>query len=116
MSYPFYKLLHLVGVILAFLSLGALIAAARSGHVESRRLALRTHGLALLLILVSGFGILAKLSLGFPAWVLVKIVIWALLGGVIVLIRRQPQSSTLWWVLLPVLGAAAAYLGLFKPF
>lgn len=116
MSYPFYKVLHLLGVVLAFLSLGALVVAARSGHAESRRLAGITHGLALLLLLVSGFAILAKLSLGFPAWVLVKLVIWALLGGVIVLIRRQPQSSTLWWVLLPLLGAVASYLGVYKPF
>jgi FtsH-binding integral membrane protein len=115
MSYPFYKVLHLVGVIFAFLSLGALVVAARSGHAESRRLAGITHGIALLVILVSGFGILAKLDLGFPAWVLIKIAIWALLGGVIVLIRRQPQSSTLWWWTIPLLGAVAAYLGVYKP-
>lgn len=115
MTYQFYKVLHLVGVILAFLSLGGLVAAARSGHTESRRIAGATHGIALLLILVSGFGILAKLGLGFPPWVLIKALIWVALGGAIVLIRRRPQSATLWWWLLPLLGAAAAYLGIYKP-
>jgi hypothetical protein len=115
MTYQFYKVLHLLGLILAFLSLGGLVVAARSGHAESRRLAGITHGIALLLILVSGFGILAKLGLGFPPWVLVKVLIWIVLGGAIVLIRRRPQSAATWWWLLPLLGTVAAYLGIYKP-
>ena len=117
MSYELYKVLHLVGVIATFLALGGLAAAAATnGGERIRRLAGMMHGFALLVIFVSGFGLLAKLKLGLPAWSLVKIVLWLALGGVIVAMRKLPQLATLWWIILPLAGALAAFLGVYKPF
>lgn len=117
MSYELYKVLHLLGVIATFLALGGLAAAAAAnGGERVRRIAGMVHGFALLLIFVSGFGLLAKLKLGLPTWALLKILLWLTLGGVIVAIRKLPQLASLWWIILPLLGALAALLGVYKPF
>ncbi len=114
MSASLYKVLHILGVLMAFGALGAMIFQAMSGAREKSKLAGLTHGIALVLILVSGFGMLARLSYGFPLWVILKIVIWLLIGGSIALIRRMPQHATIFWWAMPLLGAFAAYLAIFK--
>ena len=112
-----YKVLHIFGVLLAFTALGGMtLQALTSREKGGSKLAGITHGIALLLILVSGFGLLAKLGYGFPTWVLIKIVIWLLIGGALVLIRRLPEHAKIFWFALPLLGACAAYLAIFKPF
>jgi len=72
MSYTIYKVLHLMGILFLFLSLGTAISlsAADSARAGMRKLASITHGVALLVILVAGFGLLARLGLtsGMPGW------------------------------------------------
>lgn len=116
-SYAAYKVLHIVSVLFVFTSLGALMLAARAGvDRQESKLAAITHGIALILILVTGFGTLIRLGVtGIPLWVLLKLVIWLTLGGIIVVIRRSPRLGTLLWWLLPLLGGAAAYLAIYKP-
>lgn len=113
-----YRVLHLAGVIFLFLALGgSLLRAVAGGQSEAgRKLVTLTHGLALLVILITGFGALATLQLGFPTWVWVKIVLWLALGAAVVLVRKLPRQAALWWIVLPLLGVVAAYLGVFKPF
>ncbi len=114
-----YKVLHISGLLLAFTALGGATLRALAGTGEDapgRKLAGVTHGVALLLILISGFGMLAKLSYGFPMWVWLKIVIWLLIGASIAVIRRLPAYAMAFWFALPVLGAAAALLAVYKPF
>jgi hypothetical protein len=121
MSYQAYKVIHILGVLFVFAALGALMLASREGVERGggRKLAGITHGIALLLVLVAGFGTLARLGLGSPAnwplWVWIKLAIWLVLGGIIVLIRRAPQLGTLLWWLLPLLGGIAAWAAIFKP-
>lgn len=116
MSLLAYKILHLIGAFLLFAALG--VVALRPA--DRSKLATASHGIALLLIVVSGFGMLARLGLmhgwSFPLWVWIKLVIWLLLGAALVLARRMPQLAALWWWLFPLLGGAAAYLALYKPF
>jgi hypothetical protein len=120
-SFAAYKVIHILGVVLLYTALGALMLAARegAGPGSGRKLAGLTHGIALLVILVAGFGALARLGLSspghWPLWVWLKTLIWLVLGGVIVLIRRSPRLGALLWWLLPLLGGAAAYLAIYKP-
>jgi len=121
MSLLAYRLIHILSIMLLFTAMGGLLLASRAGVTTgaSRKTAGLTHGLALLLLLVSGFGALAKLGLSnpgiWPVWLWLKLLIWLLFGAVIVLIRRAPRSTALLWWALPLLGALAAYLALFKP-
>ena len=120
-SFAAYKVVHILGVLFVFASLGALILASRDGTWDGRgrKLAGMTHGIALLVVLIAGFGAMARLGMGnpghWPLWVWIKALIWLVLGGIIVLIRRAPQLSTLLWWLLPLLGAVAAWAAIYKP-
>jgi uncharacterized membrane protein SirB2 len=113
-----YKFLHLVGLFMVFLSYGALIARALFAPEEKaiRRLGAITSGIGLLLLLVSGIGFLHKAHLGFPPWAWVKIALWLLLGAMLVWINNQPRfARRLWWGTI-LIGVAAAWLALYKPF
>ncbi len=76
------------------------------------------HGVGLLLLLLGGFGMLAKLDLFWPlpAWTWVKLLVWIALAASLPLVKKKPESARTWWTLIIVLGALAAYLGAFKPF
>lgn len=117
MTYQWYKILHIIGFLMVFMALGGMtLRAADRGTASAtgRKLGAIGHGLGLVIVLVSGFGMLAKLSLGFDPWVIGKVVIWLILGGILVLIRRLPQYASLFYLALPVLGGVAAWLALFK--
>ena len=75
------------------------------------RLPAMIHGIGLLLILVSGFGMQAKLKLGFPVWMISKLVILLALGGSIALIKRKALPPVAIYFLVIFLGSIAAYLG-----
>lgn len=119
-----YKVLHLVG---AFMVVGGLTARSLMGWVggapaeagarnPARRLAAITHGAGLLIVLICGFGMLARAGWS-PAqpWVMAKVVIWILLGGMIAVAGRMPRKAPLVWGMTFMLAGLAAYLAIFKP-
>lgn len=122
MSYQFYKMLHMTGIIMVFLGLGAVAARGILGDQDSpggktlRRFSGITHGIGLLIAIVSGFGLIAKLGIGFDGWVIGKMFIWLILGGLIAPARRLPQYGLIIWCFMIVLAASASYLAGFKPF
>ena len=117
MSYEFYKVLHIFSVMLLFTAIGT-VAAGQSSNESLRRLAGIAHGVALAVVLVAGFGLLAKLRMfgSIPGWVLVKLGIWMLLGLSPIPLRRKPEWRAWIWSLVPVLGGIAAWLAVKKPF
>lgn len=117
MSYEFYKILHIFSVLMLFTALGTAAAGEAAGD-RLRRLAGVAHGVALALILVAGFGLLAKLRIlgSIPGWVLIKFSLWFLLGLAPLGLRRRPEWRTWIWSLMPVLGGLAAWLAVKKPF
>jgi hypothetical protein len=77
-----------------------------------------THGIGLFLVLLGGFGMLARLGIHWPwpGWVLVKVVIWIILGALgAVAARKTTLAQPLWWMTI-VLGGLAAYVAGNKPF
>jgi hypothetical protein len=109
----FYQVLHIVGISMVFLGYGALLARSMlvPENVSVRKLGSITSGIGLLVIFVAGFGLISKLGHSFTdTWVLVKFVIWLVLGGLIVLINRKPQLALLLWCLLIALAATAAIM------
>lgn len=111
MSFEFYKLIHVVSALALFMALGASIIANKQG---GKKIAVQ-HGVALLLMLIAGFGMLAKHHIGFPTWVIVKLVLWLILGYMVVLIKRMPEKQTVLWYATVVVGLFAVFLALYKP-
>lgn len=118
MSHTFYNLLHLFGIMLMLSALGAAVAGAAAGDDKPRlkKLAGMAHGVALLIILVGGFGLLARLgfSSGWPLWIWLKLLIWLLFGAATVLVRRAGEKSGWLLVALPLLAAVSAWLALYR--
>lgn len=121
MSYYLYKVIHLTGVAMVLLSLGALLVVHAEGAGKRspwRKLAAATNGIGLLLVFMAGFALIARLSLDWPwpIWVYMKMFIWVIFGFLTAAVARVPQhASLLWWGVL-LLTAMAAYLAGFKPF
>lgn len=96
---------------MVFTGYGALIARSLSSteHAGVKKLGSITSGVGLLLIFVAGFGLISKMGYSFATpWILVKLVIWLILGGLIAMINRKPQlAGTFWWVLIGLGGLAA---------
>ena len=117
MSFELYKVLHLFAVLLLFTSLGTLAATARSDSGSLRRLAGIAHGVALTVIFVAGFGLLARLEIlgSIPAWAWFKIGLWLILALIVLPLRRKPEWATRLWLLMPIVGGLAAWLAINKP-
>lgn len=113
MSYEFYKVLHLVGLVTLFIALGALAVV----PAERRKPFMSLHGLATLVMLVAGFGLLAKLGLmkDWGPWVYAKIAIWLVLGAMPVVLRRKPNLAFPVLLISIALGACGAFLAIYKP-
>lgn len=122
-SYELFKVAHLVGVIVLFSVLGgAMVHAINGGTASSnaaRRLMTVLHGTGLIVVLIAGFGLLARLDLmngGLPLWVVGKLIIWLVAGLLLTVPRRNPAlARPILLAGLPFLAAAAAWLAVYKP-
>lgn len=99
-----------------FLSIGTYSISSITKTDAGRKLAAIVHGIAILAILVAGFGMLARLNLiqaqGWPLWVWVKMIIWILLGASLFVIKRNPKLAPVLWFIIPLLGGIAAYMAI----
>ena len=109
---------------LLFASLGGMaILGLRGGDDREvkpiRKLVMSSHGIAMLVIFVAGFGLMARLGMmgagSWPTWIFIKLGLWLLLGAGIVLVRRTPEMGRVWLFLLPLVGAAAAWVAFTHP-
>lgn len=105
-----YRIIHLIGLAALAIGIGGMLAGG-----ANRRTFVMLQGIALALILISGFGMLAKLHLGFPAFAMVKLAIWLVLG-MLPLIFRKLQAPLIACILIALtLIGIAAWLGVMKP-
>lgn len=121
MSYEFYKVLHLCGLMLLFFGLSSALTMKMAGVTFTgpvKKLAFITHGVGLLIMLVGGFGLLARLGMirGFPNWVWAKLAIWIFMGAAIAIAKRKGQIGWPLMILFVGLGTTAAWLAITKPF
>jgi hypothetical protein len=116
-----YKNIHLLGVFMILVALGGLILQqinTRTREQIWRKPVAITHGIGMVLVLVAGFGMLARggIQWPWPGWVIGKIIIWLVFGVLIAVIGRSPGlAKPLWWITIALAGVAA-YLALNKPF
>lgn len=122
MSYQFYKMMHLFGLMALFFGIGGLLVAhfAKIQLTKSARImAFATHGIGLVALLVGGFGLLARLGIvhnGLPGWIHAKLGIWVLMAASVALIKRKGHIGWPIAVLVLGLGTTAAYIAMMKPF
>ncbi|MDP2471797.1 MAG: hypothetical protein Q8W45_06895 [Candidatus Palauibacterales bacterium] len=123
MSPDVYKLVHVAGLLMVFMSLGGLALHGINGGTKdsngARRLTTLTYGIGLLLILLGGFGWLGAtgmLSQGVPGWTWAKLAIWLTIGALLAVPAVKPELSRLVWFVAPALGVLAAWLARTKPF
>lgn len=120
-SHSLYNVVHVVGIVFLMAALGGMtLGSDAQGARAGRRLAMTFHGVGIFLILLGGFGMLARIGIvqgtSWPGWVWGKVVIWIALGAAAFLPYRFPHTARPLLLLLPVLGGAAAYLAIYKPF
>ena len=113
MSPQVYYLLH-VGS--AFLLAALTFQAFAAPTPEKRRQTLMLTGILSLVLVVGGFGLLAKLSYGFDGWVLIKIVCWLALSALAGMAFRKPQSAGTLAFVASFVIVLALYAVYFKPF
>jgi hypothetical protein len=108
-----YYVLH-VGSLLLWS--GVIFRAIADPRPENKRGAMIRGGVASLVALVAGFGLLAKLEYGFPNWILAKIGCWVGLTILVSLAYRKGKGSHVYAWLASVLLAGAVYLVYYRPF
>lgn len=121
-SHQFYNVVHIVGIVLIMAALGGIAASAESPArpAWTRRGSLAFHLIGVFLILLGGFGMLARLGIvqgsSWPGWIWAKVVIWGILGVAAFVPRRFPRTALPVMAALPLLGGLAAYMAIYKPF
>jgi hypothetical protein len=122
-SHAFYNVVHIVGLVLLMAGIGGIAtlgATSTRGEARGfRRMLAIAHGLGIFLVLLGGFGMMARLGIvqgsSWPLWVWVKAVIWGTLGVAAFLPLRYPRIAVPLLLLVPVLGGVAAWMAIYKP-
>jgi uncharacterized membrane protein SirB2 len=89
----YYQLLHLFAL---FVLTAHTFMAYANPDPANKKLTMIITGIASLLVLVSGFGLLSKLHANqFSGWVIVKLVCWLALTALAGVVYRRPQMRGL---------------------
>lgn len=123
MSYVAYKLMHFLGIFMLITTLAATSMHVLRGGSRSdnpyRRILGAAHGVAALLILTGGFGMLARMGVmhgALPNWIYVKLGIWVTLAAAMVVPYLGRRYARALLIAVPVLAVAAGAVALYKPF
>ena len=108
MSIFIYKVIHLLGLICLFLGLASALMPA---DTPQRKIGLRLHGVGLLLLLFGGFGLIAKMKVGFAWWIWVKLALWFGFGAMPLIGKRGLMPVPAAWGLALLCGFIAILLG-----
>ena len=110
----FYKLLHVFALIVQ--TAHTFMAFANPEPVN-RRLTLMVTGIASLIMLVSGFGLLALEKIPYSSgWVIVKLVCWLALGSMAGIVYRKTHLRGLLSLITLLLILVALVMVFFRPF
>jgi hypothetical protein len=112
MSPASYHVLHLLSLIV--LTGGTFYGFAAAP--ESKKKVLMLTGIASLVMLISGVGLLHKLQYGFPAWAIVKLVCWLGLSALAGIGYRKRSQVGLFMSIVFALVAIAVITIYVRPF
>jgi hypothetical protein len=112
MSTTTYLILHLSSIIVL---LGYTFYAF-AAPAETRRRVLMITGIMSLLVLFSGFGLREKFHIGFPGWIIVKLVCWLGLSAIAGIAYRKRAMADVFMVLAFFLAITAVAMVYVRPF
>lgn len=118
MSIDAYRILHIVGLGMLLLGTGGMLFAPKDA--PKQKLPVMLHGIGLLVLLIAGFGLMAKLNMSAPhdwsPWLIMKMFVWLLAGVMPTLVRAGTIPRPFAWMVVLLLVGTAAWLGITKPF
>lgn len=111
MSYQFYKMMHIISIVV-FFSLFAVGAYSQASTKKNKIIS----GLMLFIILVGGMGLKKFAAPGvWPLWLNIKMVIWLVVGvGSSIVVKRFPKYAVKAFWLSVGLLTLASYLANYK--
>jgi len=112
MDQRFYYVLHLASL---FILTAYTFRAFAAPTPETRRANLMITGIASLVALVAGFGLLAKLQLAMGGWLIVKLVCWLILSGLAGMAHKKGRAGALPGVAVALILVAVVCV-YYKPF
>ena len=120
MPYPIYKLIHFFGIVMSVVAIAVTCAHVLRGGTRAdnpwRKTLGIAHGVGGFLIILGGFGMLARLGAGFPGWAIAKLGVLMLLGAALNMPYRSRGAAKPVLLALPLLVVLAAFFALYKPF
>ncbi len=113
-----YNIIHVTGAFAVMLAYGMLIARglAAPDNVALRKFGAIASGIGLFLILLGGFGLMARYQYSYTnLWVIGKYILFFALGFLIIFLNRKPELGKIWFAVTLLIGALSVYLCVVKP-